>query len=240
MKIRQVVALSILTLVGASAEAETDTSKEEGRGMLAGAVIGAGVGGPFGAGLGAIIGGGILGKLVGVSRINKELVVHNKDLEQMFKHRQIVELDNAKKMKIQIANLSEELKSMLEVQTASWNSRQLPIQFRTGSSEIESQYRQQLEQIARILSRNVDTKVGLSGFADRRGDSNFNQILSESRVSTVQSYLLSRGVNPNQILTNAFGESQPISHEESFENNFFDRRVVMQFSFDIKSYLASR
>ena len=240
MNIKQVVAVSILTLVGASAEADTDTSKEEGRSMLAGAVIGAGVGGPFGAGLGAIIGGGILGKLIGVSRINKELVVQNNDLEQMFKNRQTVELDNSKIMKIQIVNLSKELESMLEVQTASWNSRQLPIQFRTGSSEIESQYRQQLEQIARILSRNLDTKVGLSGFADRRGDSSFNQILSESRVSTVQSYLLSRGVKPNQILTNAFGESQPISKEESFENDFFDRRVVMQFSFDIKSYLASR
>lgn len=240
MNIRQVVAVSILTLAGASAKADTDTSKEEGRGMLAGAVIGAGVGGPFGAGLGAIIGGGIVGKLIGVSRINKELVVQNNDLEQMFKSRQTAELDNSKIMKIQIANLSKELELMLEVQTASWNSRQLPIQFRTGSSEIESQYRQQLEQIARILSRNLDTKVGLSGFADRRGDSSFNQILSESRVSTVQSYLLSRGVKSNQILTNAFGESQPISKEESSENDFFDRRVVMQFSFDIKSYLASR
>ncbi len=78
---------------------------------------------------------------------------------------------------------------------------------------------------ARIFSRNLNTKVGLSGFADRRGDSSFNQILSERRVSTVQSYLLSRGVKSNQILTNAFGESQPISKEESSENDFFDYKA---------------
>jgi sortase system peptidoglycan-associated protein len=220
--------------------AESGTAKEEGRGMLGGAIIGAGVGGPLGAGLGAIIGGGIIGKLVGVSRINRELVVQNNDLEFKFKNQEIAVVNNTKKMKVRISKLSKELDAMLEAQTASWNSRQLPIQFRTGSSEIESQYREQLEQIARILSRNLDTKVSLSGFADRRGDLNFNQSLSENRVNKVQGYLLSRGVKSNQILTHAFGESQPISSDESFENDFFDRRVVMQFSFDIKAYLASR
>jgi len=28
--------------------------------------------------------------------------------------------------------------------------------------------------------------------------------------------------------------------DESYENDFFDRRVVMQFSFDVKAYLAAR
>jgi outer membrane protein OmpA-like peptidoglycan-associated protein len=41
-------------------------------------------------------------------------------------------------------------------------------------------------------------------------------------------------------VTNAFGESKPLSQEETPENHFFDRRVVMQFSFDLDAYLASR
>lgn len=240
MKMRQIAAIGIFTLAGSSVMAATETSKEEGRGALTGAVIGASVGGPFGAGLGAIIGGGIIGKLIGVSRINSELIVANNELEYVLKNQQEEQRSSDQKMKVQIANLSQELNAMLRNQTASWNSRQLPIQFRTGSSEIESQYVKQLNQIARILSRNLDTKVSLSGFADRRGDLNYNQSLSENRVAQVQQYLVSRGVKANQILTKAFGELQPINDEENFENDFFDRRVVMQFSFDMKSYLAAR
>ena len=33
---------------------------------------------------------------------------------------------------------------------------------------------------------------------------------------------------------------KPLSQEETPENHFFDRRVVMQFSFDLDAYLASR
>jgi len=240
MKMKQIVALSVLTLAGSSVMAATDTTKEEGRGALTGAVIGASVGGPLGAGLGAIIGGGIIGKLIGTSRINGELIVANNELETVLQNRQKAQRNNDQKMKVQIVNLSQELNAMLRSQTASWNSRQLPVQFRTGSSEIESHYVKQLNQIAHVLSRNLDTKVSLSGFADRRGNPEYNQSLSETRVVEVKQYLLSRGVKPSQILTNAYGETKPISHEDSFENDFFDRRVVMQFSFDMKSYLASR
>lgn len=240
MKMRQMAAIVILTSAGSSVMAAADTSKEEARGALTGAVIGASVGGPFGAGLGAIIGGGIIGKLVGVSRINGELVEANNELEVVLKNRREERFDQDEKMKVQIANLSQELNVMLRKQTVSWNSRQLPIQFRTGSSEIETQYVKQLDQIARILSRNLDTKVSLSGFADRRGNPEYNQSLSENRVAQIQRYLLNRGVKATQVLANAYGETKPISNEDSFENDFFDRRVVMQFSFDMKSYLATR
>jgi len=244
MNMKQIAVVGIFTLVGSSVMAApdttTNTSKEEGRGALTGAVIGASVGGPLGAGLGAIIGGGIIGKLIGVSRVNGELMVANEELEIVIQSRQKEKRGHDQKMKVQIANLSQELNAMLRSQTQSWNSRQLPIQFRTGSSEIESQYVEQLNQIAHILSRNLDTKVSLSGFADRRGDLKYNQSLSENRVIQIQQYLASRGVKNSQILTNAYGETKPISHEDSYENDFFDRRVVMKFSFDVKSYLAAR
>ena len=180
-----------------------------------------------------MIGGAVIGKLVGYHRINREL------------EHEVVELNtanktNAERMTSEITNLDVELKKMIEIQTVSWNSRQLPIQFKTASSDIEQHYQEQLNEIARILSRNLDTRVSLSGFADRRGDPAYNQSLSENRVSNVYKYLIARGVNANQVSTNAFGESKPLSTDESNENHFFDRRVVMQFSFDLDAYLASR
>ncbi len=40
---------------------------------------------------------------------------------------------------------------------------------------------------------------------------------------------MSHGVSVRQIAAQAYGESRPVSEEESAENNFFDRRVVMKF-----------
>ena len=230
-----IVSLSLLTAVvtTSAAAAPKKTEAEETRGAAVGLVVGAVVGGPIGAGVGAMVGGAVLGKLVGYHRINRELESEMISLAHKKK-------SNEEEMHSEIANLDDELKRMIEIQTASWNSRQLPIQFKTASSDIEQHYQAQLNEIARILSRNLDTRVSLSGFADRRGDHLYNQTLSENRVSNVHAYLTSRGVKKNQIVTNAFGESKPLSQEETPENHFFDRRVVMQFSFDLDAYLASR
>jgi len=230
-----IIGLSLVaSLYSGSGLAQTkNTEEEETRGAIAGLVVGAAVGGPVGAGFGAMLGGAVLGKLAGYSRINREL---EDEVVQLQTDGQLSE----KKMHTELANLDDELKRMIKIQTASWNSRQLPIQFKTASSTIEQHYQQQLDEIARILTRNLDTRVSLSGFSDRRGDPAYNQSLSESRVSNVYNYLVSRGVNTTQIATKAFGESQPLSTEETAENHFFDRRVVMQFSFDLDAYLASR
>jgi len=234
------IAAGIVTLsLIASLMAETvsakpsKTEKEETRGVLTGLLVGAAVAGPIGAGVGAMFGGAVIGKLVGYNRINGEL---ENEIVQLH----TVNQANLEKMHTEMTNLDGELKKMIEIQTASWNSRQLPIQFKTASSDIEQHYQQQLNEIARILSRNLDTKVSLAGFADQRGDRLYNQSLSENRVSNVYSYLIARGVNANQISTKAFGESQPLGTDKTPENYFFDRRVVMQFSFDIDAYLASR
>ncbi len=230
-----IVSLSLLASVvtTSAVAAPKKTEKEETRGAIAGLVVGAAVGGPIGAGVGAMVGGAVFGKLVGVHRVNRDLESEVVALEKNNK----LSVD---KMHSEIANLDGELKRMIEIQTASWNSRQLPIQFKTASSDIEQHYQAQLNEIARILSRNLDTRVSLSGFADRRGDHLYNQTLSENRVANVHAYLISRGVNKSQIVTKAFGESQPLNTEETPENHFFDRRVVMQFSFDLDAYLASR
>ncbi len=239
MKIKFTITLISMMLIATSSFAaerksfSKETSIEEKRGAIAGAVVGAGVGGPLGAAVGAIIGGGVIGNIVGMNRINSELQSTIQEDAAAFELSQ-------KKMLSEVKNLNSELTQMIKSQTASWNSRQLPVQFKTGSSDIEKHYLQQLNEIARILSRNLDTKVSLSGFSDRRGSEEYNLNLSQRRVDAVRSYLVNHGVRKNQIVADAFGESRPLKSDESLENNFFDRRVVMQFSFDAESYLATR
>jgi sortase system peptidoglycan-associated protein len=243
MNIKQTLAASLLTIVAGSTLA-TDafaadkfsigkaTAKEEHRGALGGAVIGAALGGPVGAGAGAILGGAVFGKLWGKERLEDEFHAQTLAENLALKERE----DSLGK---HIAELNQDIDTLL-AKSSEWQSRQLPIQFKTASAEIEGHYEPQLREVAALLARNPDTSVVLSGFADRRGDSEYNQALSENRVAQVKAYLLSRGVKRNQVMTQAFGESQPVADEGSSENHFFDRRVVMAFEVDMRSPLATR
>jgi len=52
-------------------------------------------------------------------------------------------------------------------------------------------------------------RVMLAGHTDTSGSAQYNQGLAERRNASVQSYLGGRGVSAGQIMTQAFGESQP-------------------------------
>ena len=233
MKLSTILAGSILTLAAQSSFASnTDTTFEESRGALGGALVGAAVGGPIGAGAGAILGGAVIGKLWGNKRIGDEV---RADLQADNLSLQ----DEAEKLEHYIAELNQDIDTLLAKHN-DFKSRQLPIQFTTASSEIEGHYEAQLNDVARLLARNPDTNVVLSGYSDRRGDATYNQTLSEQRVSEVKAYLLSHGANQDQVITQAFGETEPVAENGTTETFFFDRRVVMSFEVDMNSPLATR
>ena len=74
--------------------------------------------------------------------------------------------------------------------------------------------------------------ISLSDFADQRGDSTFNQALSEQRALTVKKYIVDKGIASKQVITNSFGESSLVSTGENFEDDFFDRRVMLKVTDD--------
>ena len=78
------------------------------------------------------------------------------------------------------------------------------------------------------MALSPELMLDLTGYADRRGDSSFNQALSEQRLIEVTSYLVSQGVSSERLHAQAFGASAPLHTEQSFENDFFDRRVTLK------------
>lgn len=52
------------------------------------------------------------------------------------------------------------------------------------------------------------------GYADRIGSDGYNQKLSEARVATVKSYLVSQGIGAAQVSTSGRGETQPTTRGE--------------------------
>ena len=231
------IALAIGSLIATApamaAAAPQQTSQEKSRGAVSGLVIGAATAGPIGAFAGTVLGGEVFGRLFEQRRVNRELTLEVASLSgalttERQQHQQLIAL------------LNDDLDKVLRVQSVQPAKRSLPVQFRTASSELEPQYMAELEQIARVLERNRDASVNLSGFSDRRGDDAFNQQLSEARVARIERFLLERGARREQVLGMAFGESRPIDSSESLEGNFFDRRVVVELNLNLDPQLATR
>jgi sortase system peptidoglycan-associated protein len=236
MKLKPIIAA--IAIAGCSqatlaAEPTAEPAIERQRSATTGLVIGAIAAGPAGAFAGAVLGGEVVGRFFETRRINKHLINEVGQLRN--------DIDEERRQyETTVAALNQDLDKLLVLQTASTKNQRLPIQFRTASSEIEVQYDKELSDIARVLRRNKDATVTLTGFSDRRGDDGYNQQLSEKRVRSIQQDLLQRGVDNNQIITMAYGESRPLNETESLESNFFDRRVVLELNTDIDPQLATR
>ena len=86
--------------------------------------------------------------------------------------------------------------------------------FAFGRSDIHSltnRGRNQLDQlVAQLRGIRRIHSVSLVGYTDRIGDRAYNDDLSLKRANTVRDYLISHGVDGNQITTEGRGESDPV------------------------------
>ncbi|MEJ2765980.1 sortase-associated OmpA-like protein PdsO [Photobacterium sp. MCCC 1A19761] len=204
-------------------------------GLGSGAAMGALIGGPAGAVVGAIV-GGIVGTTVGQDSYIQEqteevafLTTRNAELERIsaeFNSSQ-VELARLQQEVIQ-ARLAERDQETRQIDLG----LEMNVHFRTGSAEIEPLFMAQLDELAELMKQAPEVSWELSGYADRRGDSIKNYDLSKRRVEAVRTYLEQRGISPQQVFASAFGDQEPLKAEQSFEGDFFDRRVTLRSSLD--------
>ncbi len=230
--ITSAIALALSTsLIATPVMAASDTNKEEAIGVGTGVVIGAIVAGPVGAFIGALT-GGLIGQAEGDK---KEIALQDRQLTAQ--HSKLVALrektanyDNMLAQNEQLgARLAEIEVEKLALQKQRINNLMaMTVQFRTGSSEIEPHFAQQLTELASVLKQNPELQLDLNGFADQRGNEKDNLALSKSRVVNVQSYLIKQGVKHNRLNSHAFGETQSIAKNKDFEGDFFDRRVTVK------------
>ena len=66
-----------------------------------------------------------------------------------------------------------------------------------------------VEVIAALARRGGAARIVLGGHADRAGTEAHNWALSRRRAETVRTALIARGVEPERILANAYGETRP-------------------------------
>jgi OOP family OmpA-OmpF porin len=84
-----------------------------------------------------------------------------------------------------------------------------------------------LDEAASILNANPGSSVRVEGHTDSVGADAYNQGLSERRAASVRDYLAGKGVDPGRLSTAGFGESNPISSNDTADGRALNRRVEL-------------
>jgi sortase system peptidoglycan-associated protein len=198
-----------------------------GGGLLAGAALG----GPVGA---------IIGATLGVLMVEE----HNDDnhIESLQHDLVVAQYSIRTKEQALIALAAAQEQQYNSIQPVSYNTTvntniapdfpemKSHIQFISGMTDIAPSYFEQLDLLANVLKDNQKLQVSVTGFADLRGTSEDNLLLSAARTEAVKDYLLNAQVPLQQIMTFSLGESQAQQTSKWDETLFFDRRVTLHIS----------
>lgn len=104
------------------------------------------------------------------------------------------------------------------------------ITFKTGSSAISADFYRVLNSVAKVLNEYEKTLVDIYGHTDSVGQASYNMQLSQQRANSVSSYLQTREVLAQRILTRGMGEDYPIASNDTPEGRSQNRRVEIKLT----------
>lgn len=222
---KTVAIISIFALCAATPAMASTASKQENVGVGAGAAIGAAAGGPVGFIIGAAI-GAKLGERM--HRKNQAIESLNASFEASRN-----DLDTANAELAQIREIDRPaLVHLMEAGIA------MDVLFRTDEYVLADTNGGRLAELAQRLASMPDIRIRLDGFADERGDADYNLVLSQKRVEFVRDQLIAAGVRPSRINVSAHGEAP--AQDETADSYALERRVSLKlFIDDSQSFAAN-
>ena len=103
------------------------------------------------------------------------------------------------------------------------------VQFATNSSVIQSSSHAILNQVTDVLKKYLRIKkIQIEGHTDSRGAAKGNLALSDVRAKAVMQYLVDHGIEAERMVALGFGETQPISTNDTLTGRSENRRVVFK------------
>lgn len=106
------------------------------------------------------------------------------------------------------------------------------LEFATAKDVIKPKSYPSLNALAKLLAEHKnDWTLKLSGHTDNEGSPEKNMLLSEKRAKAVKAYLVKKGAVDAQILTEWFGQTQPIADNATPAGRQKNRRVEMKVIF---------
>lgn len=106
------------------------------------------------------------------------------------------------------------------------------LEFETGKAVIRPGSFGSLDELAALLLKKAEWKLKLSGHTDDVGNDQDNLILSKRRAEAVKEHLVKKGVAPEAVRVEFYGETQPIADNTTEEGRQKNRRVEMEIEFE--------
>jgi outer membrane protein OmpA-like peptidoglycan-associated protein len=228
----------VLALITASPAFAAAASREENIGVGSGAIIGAAAGGPIGFIIGAAI-----GARIGDKAHQKSETIDDLSGSLKASRGDVASLQHeVRTLNGDIDSLSAELGRIQEIDRPELlNLMQagiaMDLLFRTDEHVLADTTGGRLAELASSVAAMPDIRVQLDGFADERGDSDYNLKLSQKRVEFVRDQLVSAGVKPSRIQVSAHGEA--VAQDDTVDSYALERRVSLKLFIDHSPSFAS-
>ena len=222
---RNLVAIIFIVAVATSSSAlAAPASKEENVGISSGLVIGALAGGPVGAIIGAAIG----------AKFGDTMHKKSDTIDTLYGSLDETRSDVAS-LENDLDTLSAELARFEQIDRPQLVRLMqagiaMDLLFRTDEYVLADTTGSRLAELAGAVGQMKDIRVQLDGFADERGDSDYNLELSAKRVEFVRNQLLAAGINPSRIHVTAHGEAP--AQDDSADSYALERRVALKIFID--------
>lgn len=174
-----------------------------------GGAIGAGAGGAVGAVIGNASGNTAVGAIIGATVGGATGAIIGRQMDKQ----------------------AEELEEDLENATVERVGEGIKITFDSGllfdfdSDELRAATEEDLQEMAETLQKYEDTNILIEGHTDATGAEDYNQDLSEERAVSVASYLQQLGVSQSRLITEGYGEEQPVADNDTETGRQQNRRV---------------
>ncbi len=221
---KTIFAIAVITLISASPAFAAKASKEENIGVGTGAIVGAIAGGPvgliIGAGIGAKFGDTLHKKNDTIETLAGSLEVSRSDLQSLSSSLDTVSAELERVQQIARAELIDMLEAGIAMD---WLGR-------TDEYVLADTTGDRLATLAGTLAAMRDVRMQLDGFADERGDAEYNLKLSEYRVEFVRDQLIAAGVHPSRIQISAHGEAA--AQDATADSYALERRVSLTLFID--------
>ena len=102
---------------------------------------------------------------------------------------------------------------------------EMDLLFRTDEYVLSDTTSARLRQLAVSLAASPDVRIQLDGFADERGNAEYNEALSAKRAEFVRDILVTAGVPKDRISVASHGESP--AAEQTVDSFALERRVSL-------------
>lgn len=103
--------------------------------------------------------------------------------------------------------------------------------FATNSANIDPTSLDDLDELVNIMSEDDALRLSIEGHTDSRGNNDYNLELSNLRAQSVKEYLVQGGISAERIKAVGYGETRPLTTNDTAQGRLKNRRVELNISY---------